>query len=215
MRYSHRLAIKITLVLFSTSFLPITIKADPFPDPFGLSWNLSTDDLTSIGFSYDSKTGPNDQFDKYVSSSVPKPWSKGKRYEATTYKDKILKLEAQSTLITDDPFGGTGEDLYNRIVTLMTKKYGEPSSVFEGSPLGEDNPYDGINEFYQCIYHNFCTYMTFFNISDGSILVWLQATEQGAGYVTIGYESPGMGKAIDEAKNPDAVTTYADEDEVF
>ena len=214
MKCPHLKAVQIILV-FSTFFLPVSIKADTFPEPFGLSWGMSLNDLMELGFSYDGKTGPNDQFDKYVSSSVPKPWSKGKRYEAMIYKDKILRLDVHSTLITDDITGSTGEDLYDHIVALMTKKYGAPSYVQNGRALGERGPYDRLGEFYQCIYHNYCMYLTSYIFSGGGIGVTLQATEQGAGFVIISYESPSMGDAIDEAKNPDAITTYADEDEVF
>ena len=194
---------------------PITIKADSFPDPFGLSWNMSTNDLTDIGFYYNDKIGPNDQFDELYSTSVPKPWAKGKRYRATIYHDKILKLEVESTLITDDQTGSAGKDLYGRIVSLMTTKYGDPSFVRDGRVFERTDLYDGIGEFYQCILSSVCMYMTTFDVSDGYIIVWLQATEQGAGFVTIGYESPDMGEAIAEAKNPDAVDFYASEDEVF
>lgn len=192
-----------------------SITADTFPDPFGLSWSMSTNDLTDIGFYFNGKTGPDDQFDEYFSESVPKPWVKGKRYRAMIFHDKILRLEVQSTMIKGDPFGATGKRLYDGMVSLMTKKYGEPSYIQEGRLFGESGPYDGIDEFYQCIHNSVCMYMTTFSVSDGSIVVWLQATEQGSGFLTITYESPDMRAAQTEAAIPDAVDFYASEDEVF
>lgn len=209
-----RLCLSAVLFLSSVSLI-VTAKADSFPEPFGLSWSMSTNDLTDIGFYYNGKTGPDDQFDEYFSTSVPKPWAKGKRYRAMIYHDKILRLEVRSTMIKGDPFGATGKKLYERIVSLMKKKYGEPSYVQDGRLFSKSGPYDGIDEFYQCIHNTHCMYQTFFKVSGGSISVWLQATKQGDGFLTITYESPRMKKAQAEASNPDAVTTYVAEDEVF
>ena len=161
---------------------------DDFPEPFGLSWNMSEGDLDKLGFT-DTGRGV-EGFNVFSSVSVPKPWSKGDRYLAVTYKNRLVKASALSVDITDDIYGSEGKEMYKQMKALLAKKYGDPSDHYEF--VGADI-YDESDEFYQCLNYSGCGgYASMFQYLGGTIAVQLNGLTRGKGYLSITYESPGF-----------------------
>ena len=174
------------LVLVVTLYPLMGIGAEPFPEPFGLSWDMSDDNLKEHGFTLVEESSS--EFNVFTSVSVPKAWSKGNTYLALTYKDQLVKVVALSVDITNDIYGSEGKEMYNQMKALLTKKYGAPSDHYEYT--GRDL-YDEIDEFYQCLEYSGCgNYVSIFKFSGGTIAIEFEGKSRGAGYLTIGYESP-------------------------
>lgn len=192
------------VVLVVTLYPLMSIGAEPFPEPFGLSWDMPDDNLREHGFTFVEESSGD--FNVFTSVSVPKAWSKGETYLALTYNDQLVKVAALSVDITDDIYGSEGKAMYNQMKSLLTKKYGAPSDHFEftGREL-----YDEADEFYQCLEYSGCgVYVSIFQFSGGTIAIELEGKSRGTGYLTIGYESPGFHVAKrqieQEAKESDA-----------
>lgn len=163
-----------------------SISADSFPEPFGLKWGMTEDELKQNGFvaieKYDG------WFNGMSSKSTPKPWSKAETYLALTYNNRLVKVAAISVDITDDIYGLEGMVMYNEIKDRLAKKYGNPST--EQEFIGRDL-YDDADEFYQCLKRSGCgAYLSLFKFSGGTIAIQLKGKRRGSGYLSIGYESP-------------------------
>ncbi|KYN91034.1 hypothetical protein ATY35_00145 [Vibrio cidicii] len=159
--------------------------ADTFPEPFGLSWGMSEAGLKKLGF---TQVSDSDGLSIFSSVSAPKAWSKAENYVAITYKGKLVKAAAVSTNFTDDIYGLEGKSTYEQVKSLLTKKYGSPSTHYER--VGGDL-YDDTDEFYQCLDYSGCgAYLSIFNYAGGVIAVQLKGKRRGEGFLTIGYESP-------------------------
>lgn len=166
----------------------IDISAETFPEPFGLSWDMSEDDLRKLGFELIQED--HNGFNTFSSLSTPKPWSKGETYFALTYNDQLVKVAAISIDFTDDIYGIEGKETYNQMKALLTKKYGNPSENYEFT--GRDL-YDESDEFYQCLEYSGCgVYISLYKYSGGTIAIQLSGQNRGTGYLQIGYESPGF-----------------------
>ncbi|ORQ01223.1 hypothetical protein B7971_18490, partial [Vibrio cholerae] len=119
---------------------------------------------------------------------MPKAWSKAENYVAVTYKGRLVKVAAMSTDFTDDIYGLKGKSNYEQVKSLLTKKYGSPSTHYER--VGGDL-YDDADEFYQCLDYSGCgAYLSIFDYAGGVISVQLKGKRRGEGFLTIGYESP-------------------------
>ena len=176
------------LVLVVTLYPLMGIGAEPFPEPFGLNWDMSDDNLKEHGFTLVKENSS--EFNVFTSVSVPKAWSKGNTYLALTYKDQLVKVVALSVDFTNDIYGSEGKEMYNQMKALLTKKYGAPSDHYEYT--GRDL-YDEADEFYQCLEYSGCGhYVSIFKFSGGIIAIELEGKGRGTGYLTIGYESPGF-----------------------
>ncbi len=187
----------VSLVAFACVAL-VAHADESFPSPFGLTWGMSVASLKELGFAEVNDSGGL----KILSSvSAPKAWSKAEIYVAVTYKDRLVKAAANSFDFTDDVYGSEGKDNYNQIKSLLTKKYGEPTTHYEriGTTL-----YDDPDEFYQCLEYTGCgAYLSLFELSGGTIAVQLKGKRRGVGYLSIAYESPQFSVAKDEIERSD------------
>lgn len=179
--------IRMTFVLMMVLNPILIVDASTFPEPFGLSWDMSESDLKKIGFNSVSES---DELNILSSAYVPKAWSKGETYAAITYKNKLVKVQAVSKSFTSDLYGSEGKELYNKMKSLLTKKYGIPSDATERIGL---KLYDEVDEFYQCLKYVGCgVYLTLFEYGDGIIGLQLVGSSRGEGYLKILYESPAF-----------------------
>lgn len=159
--------------------------ADTFPEPFGLSWGMSEAGLKKLGF---TQVSDSEGLRVFSSVSAPKAWSKAESYGAVTYKGRLVKAAAVSTDFRDDIYGSKGKSTYEQVKSLLTKKYGSPSTHYERVGGGL---YDDADEFYQCLNYSGCgMYLSIFDYAGGVISVQLKGKRRGEGYLTIGYESP-------------------------
>lgn len=172
-------------------------SANIFPDPFGLSWDLTEKELKTMGFTESNEAGG---LKILVSYSVPKAWSKGESYIAITHKGKLVKVVAISKDITDDVYGTEGKELYESLKNLLSDKYGQPeSNEIVGLDLFKDS-----DEFYQCLGYSGCgIYMSLYNYAGGIIAVQIEGERRGEGYVKILYESPQFEQAKREIESGD------------
>ncbi|WP_206483644.1 hypothetical protein [Thalassotalea sp. G2M2-11] len=176
---------KIFTGLLLALVVKVSLAADTFPEPFGLTWEMSEAGLKKIGF---AQISDSEGLKVFSSLSVPKAWSKAENYIVVTYKGKLVKAVAVSKKFTDDIYGSEGKSVYKQVKNLLAKKYGSPSEQYEtvGRKL-----YDDSDEFYQCLEYSGCgVYLSFFNFAGGMISVQLNGKQRGVGYLTIGYESP-------------------------
>lgn len=172
--------------------------ADTFPEPFGLTWGMSEAGLKKLGF---TQVNDSEGLRLFSSVSAPKAWSKAENYVAVTYKGKLVKAAAVSTDFTDDIFGSEGKSTYEQVKSLLTKKYGSPSTHYErvGGAL-----YDDADEFYQCLNYSGCgAYLSIFEYAGGVISIQLKGKRRGEGFLTIGYESPQFLEAKKEIERGD------------
>ncbi|RDL46190.1 hypothetical protein DN730_03905 [Marinomonas piezotolerans] len=181
-------------------------ESTAFPEPFGLKWGMSNQELIQAGFNSPRPTG---QFEYLTSVTTPKPWSKGDQYLALTYKSNLVKLIVSSNTFTADLYGSEGKALYESVNSIMTKKYGQPSDKLEyvGMKL-----YDDADEFYQCLDYDGCgAYVTQYQISGGFLAVEIEGQGRGKGFVKITYESPEFYVAkeqIDSANQADDLEAF-------
>ncbi|CUB04078.1 hypothetical protein [Marinomonas fungiae] len=169
-----------------------------FPEPFGLKWGMSNQELIQAGFNSPRPTG---QFEYLTSLTTPKPWSKGDQYLALTYQNKLVKLIVSSKSVTGDVYGTQGKALYDNVKTIMSKKYGQPTDKLEyvGMKL-----YDDADEFYQCLDYDGCgNYITQYDLSGGLLAIQIEGQGRGKGYIKIIYESPEFYVAKDQVDNAD------------
>ncbi|EGQ7835363.1 hypothetical protein H9W06_004477 [Vibrio vulnificus] len=172
--------------------------ADTFPEPFGLSWGMSEAGLKKLGFTQVSNSGG---LRIFSSVSAPKAWSKAENYVAVTYKGKLVKAAALSEDFKNDIYGSEGKSTYEQVKSLLTKKYGSPSTNYER--VGGDL-YDDADEFYQCLDYSGCgAYLSIFDYAGGVISVQLKGKRRGQGFLTIAYESPQFLVAKEEIERGD------------
>ena len=168
------------------------VDADDFPEPFGLMWGMSEEDLKKLGFTKIEELGLTGNevgygfeigygFNVFASKLPPEPWSKGDNYYAITYKNQLVKVTAVSTIITDDINGNKIKEMYSEIKQLLTKKYGTPSSF-------EMDWCDEVDEFYTTA--GCGSYFSVFMFSGVRIGITIMPMRRGTGYLLIEYESP-------------------------
>ena len=181
--------IRATLLFIILTTSTAITAAEPLPAPFGLSWDMSAAELKSIGFAKATTTGG---LDIYSSVSVPKAWSKGETYMAAIYNEKLVKVIALSTDITEDVYGSRGKAAYEELKEILTQKYGAPDS-FERIGM---SLYDESDEFYQCLDYAGCgAYISTFEMAGGTVGLQLKGKSRGVGYLTVSYESPAFAEA--------------------
>lgn len=183
----------LSVVLFLSAFVT---NADSFPEPFGLKWGMTVDELDRYGFA--PIQGFDTKFNGMSSKSAPKPWSKAETYLALTYNNRLVKVAAFSVDITDDIYGAEGKEMYNQIKDRLIRKYGNPST--QNEYVGRDL-YDEPDEFYQCLDRSGCgAYISLFKMFGGTIAIQLKGRRRGSGYLSIGYESPEFLSAKEQQK---------------
>ena len=176
--------------------LSLPAYSEEFPAPFGLTWKMGEQELRSHGFSEVSNTGG---LKIMQSFSVPKAWSKAEKYYAVTHDGELIKAIAISKSFTDDVYGSEGKELYSKMKSILSKKYGAPTSSFEvvGNSL-----YDELDEFYQCLDYSGCgSYLSIYETLGGTIGIQLEGERRGQGYLRVGYESPYFTEAKAKINN--------------
>lgn len=193
-----------SFVLIAVLFSLTAVVANDFPEPFGLIWGMSQEDLKEFGFTritedpgfmgFEAGYG----FNVFASKLPPKSWSKGENYYAITYENQLVKVTATSTIITDDIDGDEIKEMYSEIKKLLSKKYGTPSS-FEMDWCNE------ADEFYTTAG---CggSYFSTFTFLGGRIGITIIPIRRGTGYLLLEYESPDLDAArrLSEEKTKEA-----------
>jgi len=184
---------KMRFVLLFILFQCFSVSANDFSAPFGLNWGMSVKALNKIGF---KDAGSSGGFRILSSVTAPKPWSKGDEYLAVIYKNKLVKIVVFSEKITNDLYGSEGKGLYNKVKSLLAKKYGGPADSTELMGL---DIYKDTDEFYQCLKYNGCGYYrSSYKYGDGFVAIQLKGVSRGTGTLKILYESSGFLVAKDE-----------------
>lgn len=191
-----KLLSKITLSVLVVLSSPLFASDIDFPAPFGLSWGMSSNEIKKLGF---SKYSEIDGIDKYVSKTVPKPWSDGRFYIAEIYKGRLVRLTSQSAEIIGDSYGVMGKEKYSNIRGILSKKYGKPTYT---SDLKEEKLSGGNQDkFYQCIMQGGCgRHYSFYNVNNGNILIELKGVKPGTGVIQVAYVHPRYRAAQDSIK---------------
>lgn len=194
--------LKLYVLIILGGVLPISSaygeENKSFPEPFGLSWDMSSEELKKYGF---VKKNSSTDFDIYSSYRAPKSWSQAESYVALTYNDKLVKVVANTRKFSKDIYGSKGKSVYKSVNELLVNKYGEPDSVSEvvGNKL-----YDEKDEFYQCLKYSGCGYFfSSYSVGGGSIFVQLEGVRRGEGFLSITYESPYFIHALEDIKAKD------------
>lgn len=194
------------LLFIILAILPLPVMAqDAFPAPFGLTWGASAADLRALGFATHGNDTQGDE-DKALRAltavSVPKPWSRAEKYVALLFRDRLVKVVAQSESVTNDLGGTEGKTLYESVKKTLTEKYGVPSSHTETSG---GKLYNDFDEFYQCLDYAGCgLYLSLYQYNGGVIAVRLEGESRGKGFLSVQYESPEFAKALATIKDGDA-----------
>ena len=105
--------------------------------------------------------------------------------------------------IVNDVFGNAGKEKYLKYKTILSGKYGQPTSSGEisGRELWEE-----ADEFYQCLAYDGCgMYFTIWRAEGGlEIALQLKGLRRGQGYIEITYEGANWDRIIYEVGKAEA-----------
>ena len=100
--------------------------------------------------------------------------------------------------IDDDITGSKGKELYSKIKSSLTNKYGDSKNYeYTGRKI-----YDEYDEFYQCLKYSGCgNWMSFWEAKEGGIVALeIEGAARGKGYLRLSYESKNWSGIINERK---------------
>ena len=196
--------IGIVIWLFAIDVYAVETQA-----PFGLSWGQSKSELEGKGIVF-SECEDDGMFDVCLTAKPVKPVSFGKIY--------LLLFDSENGLqqvglfgkeITGDITGKEGKEVYSKIKSSLSKKYGQPEShEYFGLHL-----YSEYDEFYQCLRYDGCGEWKSFWKPDGGgkVVLGLRGISRGRGKLAMGYESKNFSGLADahkkqkQAKDDDAL----------
>lgn len=188
------IAIGVAIILLASDALAAEIQA-----PFGFNWGATKNQLKNNGVIIESCSSKN-MITFCVATSPPKPVSFGDDYILGFVADAGLqKVMMVGHTITDDAAGLEGKELFQKIKSSLTKKYGEPDLVFEQVGL---ELYSGYDEFYQCLAYDGCGLWSsvWGTKKDGRIALLLKGLSRGEGYLELTYEAKDWHIFVDEYK---------------
>lgn len=150
--------------------------------PFGLKWgsplikaNCSSISTELNGLARVCKT-----------TKVPKAVPYAESYALIYSSSGLVKVTALGVDITGDAYGTEGTAVYEKVKAALTKKYGEPSDVYERMFV---NLYTESDEFYQCLNYEGCGVMASVWDTPGmSVSVGIVGVARGVGFIKIAYE---------------------------
>lgn len=175
-------------LLFSSPAFAVTIEA-----PGGLKWGETITEIKSKGVTFEECT-PTDNAATCKTKKVPKSLSFADFYQLIFVDDRLQKVLITGTTIENDPYGTEGKNLYSKINSQLTDKYGthEDDSELDGLKL-----YTGRDEFYQCLAYRGCGLWAKWWSKDGVVVVRLHGIRRGKGWLEITYESPKWSEISD------------------
>lgn len=188
---------KIALALLLTPLvaIPSLASADA---PFGLTWGMSKSEVESLGVTlFDEEQNRNIKL--YRTNELPIDLSNAEFYGLIFDENRGLqKITMVSDTISNDAYGREGKSAYDRIKTALIGKYGDPTNDYDFIGL---KLWDESDEFYQCLAYDGCGgWASFFeNEETGEVTALsLNGLRRGEGYLTLEYEGPGWGAALDD-----------------
>jgi len=169
----------------STGALP---AAQQFAPPFGLRWGMRIADLGGLGIKIDStsKTGNLTVVNvKEMPQAFPDTGVINMLFDR---QHGLVKVRWLSTDISDDPTGTRGRAKYGELKKIVMQSRGAPSdeTMVVGARL-----FDQEDEFYQCLAYEGCGVWSSLwdQKPSGGVLLSIEGTGAGSGYVQIDYES--------------------------
>lgn len=131
--------------------------------------------------------------------TVPKPVQNLDFVHLLLYKGNLVKITVFMDNIEDDPYGTKGTKAYENMKSILSKKYGEPTSSAE--IIGKEL-YQESSEFYQCLMYSGCgMFFSYWGEDDGSqVAVQLAGLGRSRGFIKLLYESKAFKEAVAELK---------------
>jgi len=170
--------------------------------PFGLKWGMSSEDLKANGVKIEYKDSKNTTT-RYLATNLPKTMNNTDVLSLyIDSKHGLVKITWFSTDITDDAYGNKGKIKYTELKELLTNKYGSSKKEYEyiGRSL-----YKESDEFYQCLNYSGCgMFATVFEDEKSAIVLKIDGTSRGVGYIEIVYEHKLWQDVLTNIKNADA-----------
>lgn len=188
-------------IVFLISALPIIALAEQVEKeaPFGLRWGMSASEMRQMGVNltldrdiesvatYDTLTLPRDisGIEQYY-LQIPERYG-------------LQKIVAIGEDIENDPFGTDGKQEYERIKSIISGRYGEPSD--EANVVGL-TLYDERDEFYQCLQYDGCGgWMAIWETKGVAVVLQLKGLRRGTGYIDIVIEGPKWSEFVHQTRD--------------
>jgi hypothetical protein len=174
---------------------PAAAPAEQQQPPFGLKWGMQIADLGALGIKIDSTT-QNGSLSivnvKEMPGAFPDTGTVNMLFDRRL---GLVKVRWTSTGISDDPTGTKGRARYGEMKKVVTQIRGNPSdeTMVVGARL-----FDQEDEFYQCLSYEGCGVWSSLweQKPSGGVLLSIEGTGPGKGYVQIDYESPDWQKVV-------------------
>ena len=169
------------------------------PPPFGLKWGMKISDLDDMGItpSSSSQTGTLTIVNvKDMPGAFPDTDVVNMLFDQ---KRGLVKVRWISTPITDDPIGTKGRAKYGEMRKMVVEKRGKPTD--ETNVVGA-RLFDQEDEFYQCLDYEGCGVWSSLweQKPSGGVLLSIEGTGAGKGYVQVDYESAEWQQVVSAAK---------------
>jgi hypothetical protein len=191
----NRSLIALTLSFCLSTFAGAVVAADGDDALFGLRWGMTLSGVKALGIVL-TKTEDERNFEIYKTSSLPKNISDVESYSVIFADGKLVKVLAESKIVTNDPSGSNGKERFKALRSLLSEKYGKPDidhQVVGGKLFKEDD------EFYECLAYNGCgLWVSVYESADKILSVELNGLRHGSGFISITAEAkPQFLKAVE------------------
>jgi len=190
---------KLYLILTSLIILSSTAHAREVEAPFGLTWGATKSSLESKGVTF-NKCTPNGILAICETRKTIKPISFGETYVLLFHpKLGLRKVMMLSNDISDDITGRKGKELYSKIQSALSKKYGAPNNYeYTGRKV-----YKEFDEFYQCLKYSGCgQWLSLWDSKEGgAVVLEVKGSSRGKGFLKLTYESKSWSGIVDAIQN--------------
>ncbi len=166
--------------------------------PFGLKWGMQQGDLSDLGIKVKerSKSGA---LTVVSSEEIPDAYADTKMVSMLFDRELgLVKVRWISYDIEADPNGSLGRSKYGEMKAIIASQLGEPTdeTLVVGARL-----FDQEDEFYQCLVYEGCGVWSALweHAPSGGVLLSVEGTGPGSGFVQIDYESANWQEAANQA----------------
>ena len=166
--------------------------------PFGLKWGMHPGQLSSLDIEITDSSRTND-LTVVTAEEIPDAFAETKSVNLLFDRRLgLVKVRWTSLDIEADPTGTTGRAKYGEMRAIIMDALGEPTdeTLVVGARL-----FDQEDEFYQCLAYEGCGVWSALweNSPSGGVLLSVEGTGPGQGFVQIDYESANWQDAADQA----------------
>jgi len=166
--------------------------------PFGLKWGMQPGELSELDIKIkdSSRTG---DLTVVNSDEIPNAFADTKSVSMLFDRRLgLVKVRWTSLDIENDPTGTTGRAKYGEMKSLVADQLGDPSdeTLVVGARL-----FDQEDEFYQCLAYEGCGVWSALweHEPSGGVLLSVEGTGPGTGFVQVDYESANWQQAAGQA----------------